>query len=462
MTASEYEHTVHSSGPALYTASMTSAQPFATNLPFDFVTQIRTQLGPDANRFLATYNDPPTHGLRLNPAKIEISALRTQTGWNLEPIPWCPNGYYIDPTARPGSHPFHAAGLYYLQEPTAMAVAEAADLQPGQTVLDIAASPGGKSTQISAAIGPTGLLVANEIHPARIKALGENLERWGATNTIITNRTPAQIATNPGLQFDRIIIDAPCSGEGLFRRDPAARDEWSPDRVIGCSTRQIEIVETTLPLLGPGGLLVYSTCTFNQSENEHVITRLLADLPDFTAEPTQRYWPHECRGEGHTITCIHRSGTLHTPASVSSGSKPSPVVWSEFAATTFSSDPLAGFPGDIVQSGERLSLQSSLPLAAIVDRPVRSGLWLGDQRPGRFEPSHALALAIDPATALNRLDLTIADAHRWIAGEPINASGDQGWVLITVEGYGLGWGKRTGGTVKNHYPKGLRRPIPRP
>jgi NOL1/NOP2/fmu family ribosome biogenesis protein/23S rRNA U2552 (ribose-2'-O)-methylase RlmE/FtsJ len=341
-----------------------------------------------------------------------------------------------------------------------MAVAEAADLAPGQAVLDLAASPGGKSTQISAAIGPTGLLVANEIHPARIKALGENLERWGAVNTVITNRSPEQIAAIPGLQFDRIVIDAPCSGEGLFRRDPAARAEWSPERVAGSAERQVAIVRTALPLLKPGGTLVYSTCTFNQSENERVIEQALAIDLDLILDDTHRLWPHKVRGEGHTFTRLHRTGelTLTAPPIAASGA---PDSWQMFVADTFVADPIARLPGAITQINDRLALEPAHPVAGQVGKAVRSGLWLGDLRPGRFEPSHALALAIDPTLARNSLDLTVTQAHRWIAGEPISADGPSGWALITVEGYALGWGKRSGSTVKNHYPKGLRRPVPR-
>ena len=433
-----------------------------TPLPPAFISAIRTQLGSEADRFLAIYNDPPTHGLRLNPAKITIADLRARTGWALDPIPWCPNGFYVDPTFRAGTHPFHAAGLYYLQEPTAMAVAELAELAPGQTVLDLAASPGGKSTQISSAIGPTGLLLANEILPARIKALGENLERWGATNTIITNRTPAQIAAIPHLQFDCIIIDAPCSGEGLFRRDPAARTEWSPERVKGSGERQREIMQSAIPLLAPGGTLVYSTCTFNQVENEQVISPALAAFPDLNLDQTRRLWPHEVRGEGHTMTRLRRNGNLPTtPPLPTPRDSDAPEAWQRFTSETFSEDPIANLPGTISQRNDRLTLEPIHPLAAQIDRAVRSGLWLGDIRPGRFEPSHALALAIDPKLARNTLDLTVEQAHHWIAGEPMQSDGQPGWVLMTVEGFAFGWGKRSGATVKNHYPKGLRRPIPR-
>ncbi|MDQ2682837.1 MAG: RsmF rRNA methyltransferase first C-terminal domain-containing protein [Chloroflexota bacterium] len=430
-------------------------------LPQAFVASVSDQLGAAAEPFLATYADPPAHGLRVNPARTTLDELRARTGWDLEPIPWCPDGAYVDPAVRAGAHPFHAAGLYYLQEPTAMAVAEFADLAPAMTVLDLAAAPGGKSTAIASAIGPAGLLVANEIHPARIKPLGENLERWGVTNTVITNRTPESLAAL-GPVFERVVVDAPCSGEGLFRRDPDARREWSPERVRGSADRQLEILRAALPLVAPGGALVYSTCTFNTTENEEVVERILAEFPAFRLAATMRLWPHEVRGEGHAMTRLVHTGE---PASEWVGFAPAPSyrgdAWSRFVADTLTADPVERWGGRVIEREGRLTLQPVHPLVESIGRTVRAGLWLGDIKPGRFEPSHALALALDPADARNRLDLTIPEARAWIAGETVQSPGPAGWLLVTVEGHPLGWGKRTGATVKNHYPKGLRRAVRR-
>jgi 16S rRNA C967 or C1407 C5-methylase (RsmB/RsmF family)/NOL1/NOP2/fmu family ribosome biogenesis protein len=427
-------------------------------LPPEFVDQIGYQLGPDHDRFLDSYDQPPAHGLRINPAKGSLTDLRTLTGWPLEPIPWCPTGAYINPDLRAGSHPLHATGRYYLQEPSAMMVAELADLQPGLSVLDLAASPGGKSTQIASAIGPTGLLVANEIHPSRIKALGENLERWGVTNTIITNRTPESLA-QLGQVFDRVIVDAPCSGEGLFRREPESRLEWSPERVLGCAVRQSGILESAVQLVQPGGLFIYSTCTFNRAENEDVIAELTQRHPDFSVEEAIRLWPHEVRSEGHTIHRLRRSGDHPGSTMFRVAPESPPSSWTKFVAENLVADPFP-FPSHrVAMQGDRVSLVPAHPLAQIIGKHVRAGLWLGDVKPGRFEPSHALALAIDPNLVRNRLDVSTEEAQLWISGAPLTAAGDSGWALITYAGNGLGWGKRTGNTVKNHYPKGLRRPL---
>ena len=428
-------------------------------LPAGFADQLRPLLGGEADAFLASYTQPPAHGLRVNPAKVSLNRLRTLTGWDLEPIPWCSTGAYVDPGDRAGAHPYHAAGLYYLQEPTAMTVAERAGIEPGDLVLDIAAAPGGKSTHAAGLIGERGLLLANEIHPARIKALGENLERWGTRRAVITNAAPERLA-EIGPVFDCVIVDAPCSGEGLFRRDRAALAEWSLARVEGCAVRQGEILDDATRLVRPGGTLVYSTCTFNRTENEDLIERFIADHRQWELESVMRFWPHEVRGEGHTISrLIHRGQPAADEARpVSSDHDQTALeVWRSFAAQTLHREPVEGWPGRLELRGDRLMLSTGVALDVTGVPVVRDGLWIGERKPGRFEPSHALALAIDPAVVHLREDLSVDDARRWLSGEPRQSAGEPGWVLVTVEGFGLGWGKRTGGTLKNHYPKGLRR-----
>jgi 16S rRNA C967 or C1407 C5-methylase (RsmB/RsmF family)/NOL1/NOP2/fmu family ribosome biogenesis protein len=425
----------------------------------DFIAAITSQLGAEAAEFLATYERPATHGLRVNPAKSSLEQLRELTGWELEPIPWCPTGACVDPANRAGSHPYHAAGLYYLQEPTAMAVVEAARIQHGDAVLDLAAAPGGKATQAAVAIGPHGVLIANEIHPARIKALGENLERWGSAPVVVTNATPEQLR-RVGPAFDRVIVDAPCSGEGLFRREPEARAEWSPARVAGSADRQREILAAAIDLVRPGGLLVYSTCTFNEQENEGVVDSLLAGHTEWRLDERLRFWPHHVLGEGHVVSRLVRAGSTDERGPVRTSESNDPSVraaWDRFAGEHFERDPIAHLPGRLIWRSDRLMLATDHTLDLAGVSVVRDGLWVGERKPGRFEPSHALALAIDAGVARNRLDLDVDGARRWIAGEPVSAAGVAGWTLVTVDGFSLGWGKRTGATVKNHYPKGLRR-----
>lgn len=459
-----------------------AVRPSTLTLPAAYRDRTRALLGPEANAFLAGYDRPAVAGLRVNPAKITLGELRRRTGWRLHPVPWCPEGAYVDPAERAGSHPYHAAGLFYLQEPSAMAVAGAMRVSPGQRVLDVAAAPGGKSTHLAALLAGEGLLVANEIHPARIKALGENLERWGAPNVVMTNAEPDRL----GGVYDRVLVDAPCSGEGMFRRDPAAVAEWSPERVSGSAERQLRILRSVAPRVAPGGLLLYSTCTFNMEENERVVAAFLAehrgwslvDIPKtggiwpgicqdgLTADRMARLWPHRLAGEGHTLALLQAPGDepdREEPAATSTNTDAADpaalATWRALVGTTLAIDPTERWGGVLRLVDDRLTLTPAA--AGDLDlgqaRVVRNGLWLATVKPGRVEPSHALALALRPEDAANRLDLSVAEAGPYLAGHPVTATGAPGWVLVTVDGFPLGWGKRTGSTVKNHYPKGLRR-----
>lgn len=480
-------------------------------LPAAYLDQTRALLGTEADAFLTGYDRPSVAGLRVNPAKITLDELRRRTGWRLAPVPWCPTGAYVDPADRPGTHPYHAAGLYYLQELSAMAVAETMDVSPcaGQHALDVAAAPGGKSTHLAGLLAGQGLLVANEIHPARIKALGENLERWGAPNVVITNADPDRLDG----EYDRVLLDAPCSGEGMFRRDPTAVAEWSLERVLGSSDRQLRILRSIAPRVSPGGLLLYSTCTFNTEENERVVAAFLeehagwelVDIPKtggisaglpidagqllgaarfIAPSPTgapiprgheetptdrmARLWPHRLAGEGHTLALLRAPGDAISesvaarfiaPSSTTAMDTAALTAWRALVASTLATDPVERWGGELRLVDDRLTLTptAARDLDLGQARVVRRGLWLASVKPGRVEPSHALALALHAEDAANRLDLTVAHADDYLAGHPVTAGGAPGWVLVTVDGFPLGWGKRSGAIVKNHYPKGLRR-----
>jgi NOL1/NOP2/sun family putative RNA methylase len=281
-------------------------------LPEAFIRQMKDMLGPEADRFLDSYNAPRTFGLRINPLKkADFAAIMEEMTplFGLEPVPWCKAGYYYDEQARPGKHPYHAAGLYYIQEPSAMISAELLDPKPGEVVLDLAAAPGGKTTQIAGKMSGIGLLVANEIHPARAKILSENVERCGIPNAIVTSAAPDELSRRFPLFFDRIMLDAPCSGEGMFRKDEDAISEWSEAHVDMCAARQADILDHAAAMLKPGGRLVYSTCTFNRRENEETITAFCDRHPEFEVAFMERIWPHESRGEGHFAAILHKAGS---------------------------------------------------------------------------------------------------------------------------------------------------------
>ncbi|WP_010274778.1 RsmB/NOP family class I SAM-dependent RNA methyltransferase [Paenibacillus senegalensis] len=271
-------------------------------LPPLFIQRIRRQLGEDADAFLHSYKEPRTFGLRLNPLKLSASDENfdyIKTLFGLEPVPWCPTGYYYEEASRPGKHPFHQAGLYYIQEPSAMSAVELLAPRPGETVLDLAAAPGGKASQIAGKMQGQGLLIANEIHPGRARILSENFERMGVANAVVTQAAPDELAARFPAFFERILLDAPCSGEGMFRKDAEAIGEWSPQHVDYCAVRQLDVIRHAVTMLKPGGVLVYSTCTFSEEENEGVIEQLLEQYPGLELLKTERLWPHRHRGEGH-------------------------------------------------------------------------------------------------------------------------------------------------------------------
>lgn len=470
------------------------------SLPPAFIDRLTDLLGDEAEPFFQTYGEPAWSGLRVNPLKLSPAEFTAISPWPLMPVPWCETGFLIDPDASAGKHPWHAAGLYYLQEPSAMAVAEALDVQPGQLVLDLAAAPGGKATQLAGLLRGRGTLVANEIVPARIKPLGENLERFGVTNAIVLNEEPARLAERLGPVFDRVLLDAPCSGEGMFRKAPAARDEWSVEHVAGCALRQSKILDSAARLVRPGGLLLYSTCTFAPEENEEQIARFLDVHPDWRLEPIAprpgfspglpgmtgavRLWPHHAPGEGHFLALLRKirkdvefsgksarglsrfqptygpSAGFRVPRDakrpVQSARSANPAsAWADFAAATLQTD---RFPPDrLLARDDRLYLRPDHDLDLDGLKVIRPGLPLGEAKPGRFEPSHALALALRANEARNVAHLDPAQTAVYLAGEPIAVPGEPGWTVVTTGGWPLGWAKRDRGLLKNHYPKGLRR-----
>ena len=246
-------------------------------LPAAYVERMTALLGDEAADFLASYDHPARPGLRVNSLKITPEEFQQRSPWPLEPVPWCSTGFYLPQDAPAGKHPWHAAGVYYLQEPSAMAVVGQLLLDEETWVADLCAAPGGKTTQIEERLGPESLLVANETVGSRVKALGENLERWGTSQTVITNLEVHRIADILASVFDEVLVDAPCSGEGLFRRKPEARAEGSLAHVGGSAGRQRILLEQAARLVTPGGNRVYSTCRFGPEENEKVVAGFLEE-----------------------------------------------------------------------------------------------------------------------------------------------------------------------------------------
>ena len=443
-------------------------------LPDGFTARMRALLGSEYDAFAASFDRPLCAGLRINPLKQCFTGDLSR--FSLTPIPWCPTGYFYDPTSRPGLSPYHAAGLYYLQEPSAMAPAELLDVRPGMRVLDLCAAPGGKSTQLAGKLQGRGLLVCNEINPKRAKILSGNIERLAVPNALVLNEHPAKLAARFAGFFDRVLVDAPCSGEGMFRKEAAAVTDWTEDTNAICAARQLEILTSAAEMLRPGGRLVYSTCTFSPLENEGVISSFLHAHPDFSVagvpapyfspgrpdwvadpapglEKTFRLWPHKLTGEGHYAAVLYRSGDAPSADLPPEPAAKLPGELSSFCRETGAQLP-QGFP---VLFGSHVYLvPDELPQLKGL-RVLRAGLELGEVLKNRFEPAHAWALWLQ---ACSSVSLAEADPllARYLAGEVLPGEA-RGWTLIQTDGLSLGWAKGDGRQLKNHYPKALRRPL---
>ncbi len=450
---------------------------------------MRALLGAEADAFLASLQRPSRIGLRVNTLKCSPERFQQLSPWTLEPVPWCSSGFLLsDATARPGLHPLHRAGVYYLQEPSAMAVAEAVAPEPGDWVIDLAAAPGGKATHLAGLTQNRGLLVANEVTRGRVRALGENLERWGARNALITSSSALHLAERWGAVFDRVLLDAPCSGEGMFRKSAEALSQWSAYLVRSCAARQDGLLAEAARLVKPGGVLVYSTCTFAPEENEAVVAGFLRATPEFELEPlpyrpggvrpghpdwiaepsagleyTARFWPHLVPGEGHFVARLRRTDGPERrvkPVVLAPPPRQARDLWRTFVRETFADDPAPDAP--LTLRGDQLiALPQAMPDLAGV-QTLRSGLWLGTLKKNRLEPSHSLALALTPPELSGARTLEFSPDNpkltRYLHGDVLEAPGEDGWLVVTVSGFALGWGRRSQGTVKNFYPKGLRQP----
>ena len=428
-------------------------------LPEAFLQRMEGQLGPEYPAFLESLDRPRAVALRFNPLKGSAPALPFVGAR----VPWEPQGYYYDPAARPGLHPYHEAGAYYLQEASAMAPVVLLDPQPGEKICDLCAAPGGKSTQIAGRLLGRGLLLCNEVNAKRAKVLSRNIERMGVANALVTNAFPEKLAQKlPGF-FDRVLVDAPCSGEGMFRKEQAAVDDWSPDAVRMCARRQAEILESAARLLRPGGRLVYSTCTFSPEENEGTVAAFLQNHPEFAPEAVDapwfapgengsfRLWPHKLLGEGHFAAVLRKMGGEDTETRTHPGEK-LPRQWAEFARVLDISLPA----GKAVSFGESLFwAPEELPELSGL-RVLRPGLELGLVKKDRLEPAHALALWLKTAACMQDIPADGPEIAAYLNGQTL-PSACRGWCLVTADGYSLGWSKGDGRCLKNHYPKGLRR-----
>ena len=474
-------------------------------LPQFFLDQMQKLLSPkELDAFINSYNTPTIRGLHLNKLKAQqnLSLLGLEA---LQPVPWCATGRYYTDSIRPSKSIFHHAGLFYIQEPSAMCPAEVLAPKPGHKVLDLCAAPGGKSSQIAGCLQGSGLLVSNDASPTRSRALVKNLERMGVTNAVVVTEQPKKLAMRFPNFFDRILVDAPCSGEGMFRRDLETVKAYTANKPEACMAIQTEILRHAAKMLKPGGYLVYSTCTFNMNENEHMILQFCKSHPHLVPVPIDhsalgiskgfdklteagRIFPHLAQGEGHFIALLKKVSDTEPTSVIESFN--SPTLSKKDAKKKQAKNQLTDNVGMLSKSNHAIFnefcsnyLRCTMPLGFLVAhtnniylqpeplnldgiRVARSGWFLGEIAKDRFVPSHALAMGLKKQDVRNTIELPEEHAMRYLRGESLDTSLINGiaitdsknpkpWVLICYEGYPLGWAKLVQGRLKNNLPVGL-------
>lgn len=461
-------------------------------LPESFQNKMKELLRDEFPDYIACYEEPRYYGLRVNTNKISVEEFQKISPFEIRPVPWIENGFYYDgETAAPSRHPYYFAGLYYLQEPSAMTPASRLPIEPGDRVLDVCAAPGGKATELGARLQGIGVLIANDISNSRAKGLLKNIEVFGIGNVLVLSEEPGKLVGYFKEYFDKILIDAPCSGEGMFRKDRKMIKAWEEHGPEFFANLQKSIIIQAAEMLKPGGMMLYSTCTFDGRENEQMVEYLLERHPEFEIlsitpydgfahgipeltkskdeayKRTVRIFPHKMKGEGHFLALLRKRNIRETDlaksvnedSSAGRGRKKLPQELEEFfRGITWKLD------ADRLEiHGERVYyMPCSLPDVRGI-RFLRTGLLLGELKKNRFEPSQALAMCLKKEEYGKVLNLKAEDVRisRYLKGETLEVSDvlpetSNGWYLVCVDGYPLGWGKLTRGTMKNKYLPGWR------
>ncbi|MDO5345519.1 MAG: RsmB/NOP family class I SAM-dependent RNA methyltransferase [Lachnospiraceae bacterium] len=486
------------------------------HLPVEFTERMRRILGEEYGAFEKSYEEVRKYGLRVNTKKISPEEFERIAPFHLTPIPWIPGGYYYLEEDAPARHPFYYAGLYYLQEPSAMTPASILDVEPGERVLDLCAAPGGKATALGAKLQGRGLLVANDISASRCRALLKNIEVFGIPNSFVSNGVPARLEERFPEFFDKILVDAPCSGEGMFRKDSDTIRAWYPEKPGECAKIQKDIVLRAADMLRPGGTMLYSTCTFAPEENEELVRYLLEQRPRMRLETIPyregfsqglegmeqcvRLWPHKMGGEGHFMALLRKQGIEGNACGRFGDRADKALEGNERANKGRKRGKVRRTPGDErncsgkgqeerqqqailqeffrevklqtepellpkhmeIRSGQVYLAASLLPEVSGIPF-LRNGLYLGELKKNRFEPSQSLAMALDRGSYASVLDLDSGDQRifHYLRGETIDTEPGEtaraeGWQLVCVNGYPLGWGKLVNGLLKNKYHPGWR------
>ena len=474
--------------------------------PEEYRVRMQNMLDWEGEAFFAAFENEPKKALRINPLKsLEPARLANSLSLSRS-VPWEPMGFYYDAVFAAGKHPFHEAGVYYIQEPSAMAPVSYLDVKENERILDLCAAPGGKSTQIAGKMNGTGLLISNEIIEKRAKILSENIERMGIANAIVTSEDPHDLSVHFPSYFDKILVDAPCSGEGMFRKNNEAISEWSPDNVKLCASRQDDILDCADIMLKPGGRLVYSTCTFAPDEDEGTVLRFLLRHPEYSLLDVSKYdgmeggkseylrysysgdeeqnkeqnqgdlnrtiriWPHKIDGEGHFLAVLIKSGDIslssETPIKGLSDKEIAPFL--DFQKKSLRNIHYDNTNSIFIKFGDNLYRLPKCAPSLKGLKVLRPGLHVGTFLKNRFEPAHALSHSLHMTDAVNTYNMSLEspEVMQYLNGQALRVdledismnNSSSPWVLACAEGFCLGWAKYAGGALKNHYPKGLRIP----
>lgn len=434
-----------------------------------FDTRMKSLLKDEYDDFKKALLEKPVKGLYLNRNKKNVERVLEEQ--YIEHHPIVENGYLYDENYHPGRSAYFLAGLYYIQEPSAMLVADALPIEPDDFVLDMCAAPGGKSCEIASRLTGEGVLIANDIEASRARILSENIERFGLDNTIVTNVDPMRFTKQFQEAFDKIVLDAPCSGEGMFRKLEQAVDTWSEDKVLECAHIQKNLLKGAYDMLKQGGMVIYSTCTYSYEENEAMVHYAVDELgfellplskshglcPGVDLDEVVRCYPHHYRGEGHFIALLRKPG--NSPRKVVRPMKPQVSqadlkVLKAFYQETLNKKVRAYI---IENNGHLYAIKKNFPELKGI-RVLRNGLYLGEVRKNRFIPSYSLALTLTKEDVKRSYDYSCdsEEIKKYIHGETLEGTGNKGFGVIFVDGYPLSFYKESN-QVKNLFPKGLRR-----
>ena len=440
-------------------------------LPSKFIDEMKEMLGDEFDDFLASYDEDYYRGIRCNTLKITPSEFEKKVPFVSEKVDWVQNGYYTSEDEQPAKHPYYFAGLYYIQEPSAMMPASQLPVEPGDRVLDLCAAPGGKTTELGAKLKGEGVLVSNDISASRAKALVKNVELFGIKNAVVVSESPDKLAERLEGYFDKILVDAPCSGEGMFRKVHSIAKNWEQYGSQYYADIQRTVLPSAVKMLKPGGMMIYSTCTFSKLEDEDSISFILENNPDMELIESHKLFPHKIKGEGHFVALLHKKDTataLAVESSAKDGKEKGTInkydtkvrsKYKKISDEAFDFFESIGFKINVSRlwvNEDRINMlpEDTPDLSRL--RVLRTGLFLGEMKKGRFEPSQSLALALKAEEYPNVLDLKLDDDRvvRYLKCESIDVEDGEvndGYCLVAVDGYSLGWGKVDKGRFKNKY-----------